>query len=131
MKMFVSGSEKGFYAEGIGTLPADAVEISMELWQSLLEGQAAGDIIDFTLDVPSLRVRVQTHADQVLAAEQDKAIRLSSAQAEISLWQTKLQLGILSDGERSQLLKWIEYIDDVNLVNTNLAPDIEWPVKPE
>lgn len=131
MRMFVSSSEKGFYAEGVGPIPADAVEISMELWQSLLEGQAAGDIIDFSMDVPSLRVRVQTHADQVLAAEQDKALRLSSAQTEISLWQTKLQLGIISEGERSKLLKWIGYIDQVNFVNTSLAPDIEWPVKPE
>lgn len=131
MRMFVSCSEKGFFAEGVAILPADAVEISEELWQSLIEGQAAGEKIDFTTAIPSLVQRVSAHADKVLAAEQERDLKLTSAQSEISLWQTKLQLGIISEAERERLVAWIGYIDSINAIDLNSAPHIQWPEMPE
>ncbi|EFN4372278.1 tail fiber assembly protein [Escherichia coli] len=68
---------------------------------------------------------------QVLEAEQQKSALLAEAQSTISLWQTELQLGIISDDDKTSLIAWMKYIQALNAVDTTTAPDIEWPVKPE
>lgn len=71
------------------------------------------------------------HAADVEAAEQQKAALLLEAQATISLWQTELQLGIISDEDKASLIAWLNYIKAVQAVDTSKAPDITWPDKPE
>ncbi|EOD0389579.1 tail fiber assembly protein [Escherichia coli] len=68
---------------------------------------------------------------QVMEAKQKKAALLAEAQSTISLWQTELQLGIISDDNKASLIAWMKYIQALNAVDTSTAPDIEWPVKPE
>ena len=68
---------------------------------------------------------------QVLEAEQQKSALLAEAQSTISLWQTELQLGIISDDDKASLIAWMKYIQALNAVDTSTAPDIGWPVKPE
>lgn len=68
---------------------------------------------------------------QVKDAERKKAALLAEAQSTISLWQTELQLGIISDDDKASLIAWMKYIQALNAVDTSTAPDIEWPVKPE
>lgn len=68
---------------------------------------------------------------QVAAAEQKKASLLTEAKGTIGLWQTELQLGIISDDDKASLIAWMKYIQALNAVDTSTAPDIEWPVKPE
>ncbi|HAN8394526.1 TPA: tail fiber assembly protein [Escherichia coli] len=70
-------------------------------------------------------------AADVEAAEQQKAALLLEAQATISLWQTELQLGIISDEDKASLIAWMNYIKAVQAVDTSKAPDITWPDKPE
>ncbi|HCP9474716.1 tail fiber assembly protein [Escherichia coli] len=71
------------------------------------------------------------HAADVEAAEQQKTALLSEAQATISLWQTELQLGIISDEDKASLIAWMNYIKAVQAVDTSKAPDITWPDQPE
>lgn len=71
------------------------------------------------------------HTADVEAAEQQKAALLAEAQATISLWQTELQLGIISDEDKASLIAWMNYIKAVQAVDTSAAPDINWPEKPE
>lgn len=68
---------------------------------------------------------------QVVTAQQKKASLLAEAQSTISLWQTELQLGIISNDDKVSLIAWMKYIQALNAVDTSTAPDIEWPVKPE
>ncbi|EQB8764063.1 tail fiber assembly protein [Enterobacter roggenkampii] len=68
---------------------------------------------------------------QVREAGQKKSALLVEAQSTISLWQTELQLGIISDDDKASLITWMKYIQALNAVDTPTAPDIEWPVKPE
>lgn len=68
---------------------------------------------------------------RVAAAQQKKASLLAEAQSIISLWQTELQLGIISDNDKTSLIAWMKYIQALNAVDTSTAPDIEWPVKQE
>ncbi|QHM72992.1 tail fiber assembly protein [Mixta intestinalis] len=70
-------------------------------------------------------------AANVEAAEQQKAALLAEAQTTISLWQTELQLGIISDEDKASLIAWMKYIKAVQAVDTSKAPDISWPDKPE
>lgn len=71
------------------------------------------------------------HAADVEASEQQKANLLKSANSKISLWQTELQLGIISDDDKASLISWIGYIKAVQSVDTSTAPDIEWPLPPQ
>ncbi|KLP85350.1 phage tail protein [Enterobacter asburiae] len=71
------------------------------------------------------------HKADVEAAEQQKAALLAEAQTTISLWQTELQLGIISDEDKASLIAWMNYIKAVQAVDTSKAPKITWPVKPE
>lgn len=68
---------------------------------------------------------------QVAAAQQKKTSLLAEAQSTISLWQTELQLGIISDDDKASLITWMKYIQALNAVDTSTVPDLVWPVKPE
>ncbi|TLU69599.1 tail fiber assembly protein [Enterobacter sp. MF024] len=71
------------------------------------------------------------HAADVEAAERHRAALLIEAQATIGFWQTELQLGVISDGDKASLIAWMNYIKAVQAVDTSNAPDITWPDKPE
>lgn len=73
----------------------------------------------------------KSHADEIADAVQKKNLQRLEAQNKISLWQTELQLGIISDDDKASLIAWMKYIQALNAVDTSAAPDIEWPVKPE
>ncbi|EDV4563585.1 tail fiber assembly protein [Salmonella enterica subsp. enterica] len=70
------------------------------------------------------------HAADVEAAEQQKTALLLEAQATISLWQTELQLDIISDDDKASLIAWLAYIKELQSVDTDAAPDINWPIAP-
>ena len=71
------------------------------------------------------------HAADVGTAEQQKAALLAEAKETISIWQTELQLGIISDDDKASLINWLSYIKDIQAVDTSSAPDINWPESPE
>lgn len=71
------------------------------------------------------------NADEVEFALMTKNALLSEAYSTISLWQTKLALGMISDSEKQQLIAWLNYIALLDAVDTSLAFNIEWPVSPE
>lgn len=73
----------------------------------------------------------EKHAADVAAAEQQKTNRLNTANSKISLWQTELQLGIISDEDKASLIAWIGYIKAVTATDTSTAPDVIWPELPE
>lgn len=73
----------------------------------------------------------EQHAANVAAAEQQKVNLLNAANSKISLWQTELQLGIISDDDKATLIAWIGYIKAVQAVDTSTAPDVIWPELPE
>lgn len=73
---------------------------------------------------------VKKHAADVEAAEQKKAALTEDARATISLWQTELQLGVIGDKDKASLINWLTYIRELQGLDTNVAPDISWPVPP-
>lgn len=70
-------------------------------------------------------------AAQIAQAEQTKARLLNDAKNSISLWQTELQLGIISEDDKMQLTVWMRYIQALQKVDTATAPDLTWPEQPQ
>lgn len=133
-------SENAFYAASLkssyelcNTWPEDAIEIETHIANEFMgeppEGKmriAADDGLPCWVDVPE-----PTSEQLIQVAEQQKSALLAEAQNTISLWQTELQLGIISDDDKASLITWMKYIQALNAVDTSTAPDIEWPDKPE
>ncbi|MGL5991562.1 MAG: tail fiber assembly protein [Plesiomonas sp.] len=71
------------------------------------------------------------HTAAVAKAEAEKTKLLSAATQKINLWQMQLQLGIITDANKEKLIEWIKYIEAVQAIDTNTAPNITWPVQPE
>lgn len=72
----------------------------------------------------------EQHTADVEAAEQRKSGLLVEAQATISLWQTELQLGIISDKDKASLILWLTYIKELQAVTPDATPSIKWPTPP-
>ena len=68
--------------------------------------------------------------DYASIAEQERQYRLNVATDAISIWQTKLLLGRLSDSDKVKLNSWLDYIDALNDLDITKAPEIPWPTAP-
>lgn len=71
-----------------------------------------------------------SHEQQVIDAEHKRNGLIDFAKQQISLWQTQLQLGMISDADKARLIEWMHYISSLQAVDTSAAPDIQWPVQP-
>ncbi|MEG0100324.1 MAG: tail fiber assembly protein [Hafnia sp.] len=122
---------KGNY-ESAGMWPQKGVEVDEDVFASFQES-VPGKIRSADKDgYPVWGDAPEPSAEQLIAmAEQQKSALLVEAQATISLWQTELQLGIISDEDKASLIAWMSYIKAVQAVDTSAAPDINWPEKPE
>ncbi|UAN17384.1 tail fiber assembly protein [Enterobacter asburiae] len=135
-----SPSENAFYPVVMkedyllaGTWPEDGLDIDDEQALSFMgdppEGKvrAAGeDGLPCWVDVPP-----PTQEELIAQADATKEALILSAKQTISIWQTELQLGIISDEDKASLIAWMNYIKAVQAVDTSKAPDITWPEKPE
>lgn len=72
-----------------------------------------------------------SHAQLVAAAEQEKQYRLTVANNQIAPLQDAVDLDMATEQEEADLLAWKKYRIQINRVNTDTAPDINWPVKPQ
>lgn len=139
MNNFVFSSEKScFYSQAWrdayisnNTWPIDAVDVTDEIYYKYSCTPPEGKVLGTEGNQPTwVDCPPPTQKELIAAAEQQKAALLAEAQATISLWQTELQLGIISDEDKASLIAWMNYIKAVQAVDTSTAPDINWPYKP-
>lgn len=116
-----------------GLWPESSVEIDEETFADFQNPPprkvrvAGGDGYPAWADIPP-----PTHEEQVAIAEAQRDSLLNTAKEKIIVWQTKLAIGrTLTDDEKAKLNAWLDYIDAVEAVDTNKAPDINWPTQPE
>ncbi|MHA0964721.1 tail fiber assembly protein [Enterobacter ludwigii] len=135
-RYFWSEKENGFYPESMKALyenspdgwPGDAVEISEELYNSLLEGQSRGKVIASGRDgKPLLSDPV---IDHTALAEAEKSRLGSKAEEMILPLQRAVKYGIASEEEMERLKAWEIFSVELSRVDTSLAPEIEWPEPP-
>lgn len=64
-------------------------------------------------------------------AESQREQLLAEANTKIVIWQTKLLAGrTLSAGDSAMLNAWLDYIDALDALEIDNAPNIDWPVMP-
>jgi hypothetical protein len=69
-----------------------------------------------------------TKEELITTAENKRNLLISTSLQSISFIQLKLQAGRqLSESEENKLNAVIDYIDALNAIETNTAPDIYWP----
>ncbi len=70
-------------------------------------------------------------ASFVAIADNEKAQRLDEANNTITYLQDSIDVGLDDDNYENKLTEWKKYRVLLNRVNTSIAPDINWPIKPE
>ena len=133
--MSIYFKDGAFYIDQFNeSIPEDAIEITQEDYDALFEGQANGQMIATGSDgKPVLQDKpLPSHDVLVSLAEQNRQSLIDSAMQSVSVLQLKLQAGRkLTADETTKLNAVLDYIDEVNAVDTSTAPDITWPTKPE
>ncbi|CAH3695028.1 tail fiber assembly protein [Enterobacter hormaechei] len=120
--------------ESAGSWPDDGVDVDEATFKAFTstppDGKVRGSNSDGSpawVDIPPL-----THEQLVSAAEADKQKRIDSANAYMNSkqWPGKAAMGRLSDAEKAQYNLWLDYLDELETVDTSTAPDIKWPTPP-
>lgn len=133
MKIWFSAELDAFFqSDWFEEQPAGTVEITEIEFDELMKKQSTGLLISHDEEGKPIAVEPPppSKEEAVSYAEQQKSALLLEAQETISLWQTELQLGMISDENKANLISWINYIKEVKAVDTTTAPDIIWPKPP-
>ena len=109
-----------------GSFSSDAVELDESVFNEFSGMPPAGktraggeDGLPEWVDVPA-----PSHDIYVAMAETTRSILLSVAKDTISIWQSELLLGTISDKGKASLTLWIAYIKQVHAVDTSTAPKV-------
>jgi sucrose-6-phosphate hydrolase SacC (GH32 family) len=86
---------------------------------------------EWVFDGKKVISRTLTKEELIEQAQQQKAKLLSEAASVIAPLQDAADIGIATNEELQQLKAWKTYRVMLNRVDVSMAPDIEWPVKPE
>lgn len=132
MVMFYSATTNGFYPEDMrsmyddaGTWPADAVEISDETYNTLMDGQAAGQEITSGDDGSPILVTPEVDHKAIFGTQRE--LLQMEAERVIAPLERAVKYGLATDEEKLQLEAWEKYSVLVN----RLTPGDVWPLKPE
>lgn len=73
-----------------------------------------------------------THEEQVAMADAQKQSLIDEANEHINSkqWPGKAAIGRLKGDELTQYGLWLDYLDELEVVDTSSAPNIEWPTPP-
>ncbi|EEJ2305405.1 tail fiber assembly protein [Salmonella enterica subsp. enterica] len=140
--IYFSASTCGFYDSRVmsdyllrGTLPDDAIEMTgKEKTLYYMVSAPAGKTLGSKDNRPAwVTIPPPTKEMLLFATEQEKKRRIDDANNFISAkqWPGKAALGRLKGDELARYNEWLDYLDVLDAVDTAMAPDIEWPVKPE
>ncbi|MBB9225684.1 tail fiber assembly protein [Escherichia coli] len=122
------------YYESADTLPNDVIEVTDDVFYEYSEApegkyrQAGPDGLPAWKDIPP-----PTQQEQIAAADAEKQSRIDQANEYMNSkqWPGKAAMGRLSDADKAQYNAWLDYLDELEGVDTSVAPDITWPDKPE
>lgn len=133
-KYYFSAENVGFYVAGASVVPAEAVEVSQDVY-SLFIGVPWPDGKQLGADEHGDPVWVDspppTMEELVSEAEQHKQRLLSVADDHTSDWKVELMLGTINDADKATLTEWMAYKKEVKAVDTSSPGEIVWPQAPE
>ncbi|WP_272518200.1 MULTISPECIES: tail fiber assembly protein [unclassified Providencia] len=73
---------------------------------------------------------ILSHEEEVKIAESKKQLLADEAEKNITILERKVRLGMTTDDVKHKLTEWEIYSVEVADVDTSLAPDIQWPLRP-
>ena len=127
-KYYYSRSQKGFFTN-TSTAPDDVVEISVEYWEALLDGQSNGKYISSNADgFPVLTDPLPPTTEALIAeAEKQRSALMAQANNFIAPLQDAVDLDIATDEESTALSEWKKY--RVLLMRVDTTKPV-WPTSP-
>ncbi len=139
MTYFYSPSDNGFYDdvvrelyENAGTWPDDGIEVDDSVFNEFTntppEGKTRGhdkEGMPKWVDLPK-----PTKEELIAMANEKKASLRAEADFVITPLQDAVEMEEATEDEAALLTKWKKYRILLNRVDTQTAPDIEWPEKP-
>ncbi|GCM15728.1 phage tail fiber assembly protein [Escherichia coli] len=129
--IYFSKSSNGFFMDSINdNMPADIVEISTDLYNTLMAGQQNGGKV-IESDDDGYPILVSPEVDHIAQSENQRAQLLATADDVTADWRVELMLGDISDEDKAKLSAWMDYKKEVKAVDTSTAPDVSWPAQPE
>ncbi len=75
--------------------------------------------------------RIYTRDELITQVENEKTRLLAEAATKIAPLQDAVDIGVSTEAEAALLLKWKKYRVKLNRLDTNKAPDIAWPERPD
>ncbi len=131
---FYNSAEKDVFDNSAAGWPSDAIPVSDDDYNYLLQGQEEGKIILPGSD--GNPVLSDPKIDWLSTAMAKKTALLAEASEMVSDWKTELQLNIISEADKLSLSAWMEYIRDVKSVDVSdinsegSFKKIKWPATP-
>lgn len=141
-RYFFSASALGFFALDLkedyisaGTWPDDVVSIDDATWKQFISTPPTGKQLGGNeqgmpawVDIPE-----PTIEELIAVANSEKQIRIEQASnyMDSKQWPGKAAIGRLTDKDKTQYNLWLDYLDELEAVDTSSAPDINWPIQPE
>ena len=149
MTIKFSVNKQAFYDENTVAIPDDALAVTHEQHVSLIGGMNDGERRVYiatdgeltlsdskpsqwhTWDSDTNEWVISTDA-QIKLADNEKSRLIQDANDYINSkqWPGKAAMGRLKDTEKAQYNLWLDYLDELEAVDTSTAPDIIWPEAP-
>ncbi|STB14303.1 phage tail fiber assembly protein [Citrobacter freundii] len=120
--------------EAQGLWPEDGVDVSEAVSDEFTgqppEAKTMGvgeDGMPAWVDIPP-----PSHDELVAQAGAEKQARIDQANEYMNSkqWPGKAAMGRLKDSEKAQYNAWLDYLDELEAVDTSKAPEIAWPSPP-
>ncbi|MGM8432051.1 tail fiber assembly protein [Enterobacter cloacae] len=141
MNYAYSPSKNAFYYFGwkneydaAGTWPTDAIEVTDDIHEKYSADPPKGKILIAGTDgMPTWgEAPPLTHDEIVAQAEAERINRIGVANDFMNgkQWPGKAAIGRLKGDELTKYNLWLDYLDELEAVDTSSAPNIVWPISP-
>ena len=119
--------------ENAGTWPADGVDVDYDVYLEFTANPPEGKVRGVVDGMPAWVDKSSPTQEQLVsqaAVKQKRLITEANEYIGLKQWAGKASLGRLSDDERAQYNAWLDYLDELEAVKPEDAPDIIWPTPP-
>lgn len=140
MNYVFSATDNAFYPLSMrqqyvdaGTWPADAVQVSDDIFNEFTGPSPIGKIRGVVSEMPAWADLPPPTQDEYIAmAEQERKRRIDAANdyMDSRQWPGKAAMKRLSTDDFAKYNLWLDYLDALEAISTSSAPDIEWPIQP-
>lgn len=137
---FYSAKKNAFYPVSLedayraaNSWPEDGVEVDDSVYLEYSATPPEGKVRVAKNGMPSWAdIPPPKHEELVASANAEKQKRIDQANDYMNSkqWPGKAAMGRLKDSEKEQYNAWLDYLDELEAVDTSTAPDIKWPDEP-